>query len=34
MFDEAPQAQVGRVNITLHSVGQDLTCLLKPLRHR
>ena len=34
MFVEAPQAQVSRVNIYLHSVGQDLTCLLKPHRHR
>ena len=30
-FAEAPQAQVNRVKINLHSVGQDLTLLLSPL---
>ena len=28
---EAPQAQVNRVKVNLHSVGQDLTLLLSPL---
>ena len=30
-FAEAPQAQVSRVKVNLHSVGQGLTCLLSPL---